>query len=266
MGTLLEARGLVLPAPLWSALAVRDHPDAVERVHRDYAQEGVRLHTAATFRTLGAGPLALELTARAVAIARRACPHGQVLGSLAPIADCYRPDLSPPDAAAQHAERAAVLASTGIDRILVETFPHPGEAVAATRAAVATGLEVWTSLTPGYDNSLLTPAELAEGARRAADAGACIVLVNCLPAARALPWVRALAATGLAFGIQANAGAIEDGMTHGTPGAAERYVTLARRWQEHGAQLIGACCGTGPEHIRGLVSTFSERDETTIDA
>ena len=31
-----------------------------------------------------------------------------------------------------------------------------------------------------------------------------------------------------------------------------RYLEEARRWVELGAQILGGCCGTTPEHIRAL--------------
>ena len=33
----------------------------------------------------------------------------------------------------------------------------------------------------------------------------------------------------------------------------------ARGWVDNGAQLVGGCCGTGPEHIRALRSTVDTR-------
>lgn len=256
---MLEAWGVALPPPLWSAAAIDTHPALIAALHAAYADAGATVHTANTFRTspTAAGHDAARLTSAAVALCRGAVPRDhRVAGSLAPVFDCWRPDLSPPDALDRHRVTAGLLAGTGVDLILVETFAHPDEAVAATRAAVETGLEVWASLTPGFDGSLLSPDALAQAARRCAFAGASRVLVNCLPAARAGAWVEALAATGLAWGVQANGGAVEDGFSHGTPGSAERYAALAANWRALGASVIGGCCGTGPAHIRALCNMF----------
>ena len=32
----------------------------------------------------------------------------------------------------------------------------------------------------------------------------------------------------------------------------DRYAAAARRWREQGAQVIGGCCGAGPDHVRAL--------------
>ena len=39
--------------------------------------------------------------------------------------------------------------------------------------------------------------------------------------------------------------------------AAAEYVEAARKWQEVGASVIGGCCGTTPEYIKSLKSSFS---------
>lgn len=257
IGTMLEAQGIPTPPPLWSAAALRTHPEAIAALHASYAAAGATVHTAATFRTspTAAGPAARALTQQAVQLARGAVPADhRVAGSLAPVHDCWRPDLSPPDAERLHRRTAALLAEAGVDLILCETHPHPREAVAATRAAAATGLPVWTSLTPGFAGDLLSPAALAEAACRAADAGAAHVLVNCLPAAQAGPWVAALAATGLPWGVYANLGATSDGLA-GDAGMA-RYAAIVTRWLISGASIIGGCCGTTPAHIAALRETL----------
>ncbi len=255
LGTLLEARGVPTPAPLWSAWAIRGAPDALAGIHREYAAAGATVHTAATFRTAPrtAGAEADALTREAVGLARASVPIDHlVAGSLAPIEDCWHPERAPADAYPLHLAQAERLASYGADLVLVETFANVNELVDAVRAARTTGLPVWASLTPGFDGTLLTPAALAGGALRAAQAGASIVLVNCLPAAGAAPWVDALAGTGLPWGVYANAGPAADGLRDGTPGGDRRYAEHAARWLRQGARVVGGCCGVGPAAIKAV--------------
>ena len=100
VGTELNARGVRTELPLWSAAANETHPEVVSAIHRDYAGAGATVHTTNTFRTrrrLMPGRWR-ELTTRAVELARGAVPRShRVAGSIAPLEDCYRPDLSPPD-------------------------------------------------------------------------------------------------------------------------------------------------------------------------
>ncbi len=282
MGSLLGARGVATPAPLWSAAALLDAPAEVHRIHADYAAAGATVHTANTFRTkernvgeLGPSPWAQRqagaawetLTRRAVEIARAAVPSGhRVAGSLAPLEDCYRPDLSPPDPRPEHRSMAHMLASTGVDLILCETFPHVGEALIAVEEAVSTGLPVWVAFTAGPGAELLTPAEMERGAREAIHRGVAAVLVNCTAAHLTLPYVEALArACGRAavpFGAYANAGDAPEhfNRTVSDPAAVERYMEHAATWIEAGATLVGSCCGTGPAHIAALATALHGRN------
>jgi len=252
IGTQLVAQGVPAPAPLWSAWALKNQPQAVGDLHRAYGAAGAQIHTANTFRCheRNAGSSWRELVAVAVRLARLG--GGRVAGSIAPLRDCYRPDLSPPNPGPEHLQLAQALVAEGVDLLLVETHPELREALAATTAARSCASHVWSALTPGYDNSLMSPDQVADGARALADAGAKVVLVNCLPAAHALPYAAALAQTGLPWGIYANAGKPEEGLGWGEPGGPERYAGLAQAWLELGAQVIGGCCGTGPAHIAAL--------------
>ncbi len=253
MGTELARRGVALPAAAWSAIALDVAPDLVAAVHRDYVAAGATVHTANTFRTKrrSVGPRWEELARRAVRIARDAVGELRVAGSLAPLEDCYRADLSPGLASREeHRELARVLADQGVDVLLCETFPDPTEAVVAVEEAVRTGVETWAALLPA------TPAMLRETARACVAAGARVVLVNCVAARDTRPFVAELADLGVPFGAYANAGPEEDGLGWGADAgaAASAYEALARKWLDAGATVVGGCCGTGPAHIARLAS------------
>jgi S-methylmethionine-dependent homocysteine/selenocysteine methylase len=257
MGTELAARGVPTPAPRWSAEALDSAPEVVAAIHRAYAAAGATVHTSNTFRTRRRQipDRWEELARRAVGIARAAVPVGhRVAGSIAPIEDCYRPDLSPADPRPEHRELAQALADAGVDLLLCETFPHVGEALVAVEEAVRTGLPTWVAFTAGPDATLLTPTAMVEGAREAVRRGASAVLVNCTPATATLRYVERLAGLGVPFGAYANAGSTADGIGWNSAGAesALAYARLAATWEAAGATLIGSCCGTGPAHVRAL--------------
>ncbi len=247
-------------------------PEAVERAHEDYLRAGAELLTTNTFRTQpGLFP---ETWRTLVATAVRSCRNAaertgkpcRVAGSIAPLADCYRPDSSPARAdpggtRARHAELAQALAPD-VDLLLCETFPNPLEARLAVEAAVATGRETWIALTPGPAADLLTPAQLARAARDCIAAGAAAALVNCAPAARTADFLAALGeacGADVPIGAYANAGSTDDGIgwNAGPPGP-QRYAELARGWLAQGATLLGSCCGTGPEHIAALAALLRD--------
>ena len=160
------------------------------------------------------------------------------------------------------AELARVLSGAGCDLLLCETFPLVEEGLVALEAALETERECWLSFTPGPRADLLTPAEIAGAARMAARAGAAAVLVNCVPIARALefllPLADALVGSNVALGCYANAGSPDErtGWTS-APVEPARYADAAGRWLEHGATILGGCCGTGPAHVRSLATRFA---------
>lgn len=263
IGTELIARGLRFEPSQWSASAIGEAPDLLAEVHADYARAGATLHTANTFR---AQPRAFgegwqDVLRAAVRIARDAVPREcRILGSLAPIEDCYRPERSPGELGRDaHREVARALAEAGCDVVLCETFAHEGEALVAAEEAVATGVPTWLSLTPGPFGALLSPEALGRIGRRVARTGIERLLVNCIAASQAAPYVEALAGAGLPFGVYANAGDRDErlGWEHTDRRAAEAYADLARRWLDAGATVIGGCCGTTPLHIEVLSERFA---------
>lgn len=256
VGTELMRRGIPCPAPGWSAYAIETTPDAIREIHCEYARAGAMVHTANTFRTKArVFPDRWERLAReAVRLARDAALPGQrVAGSIAPLEDCYRPDLSPPHALKEHAELASVLADSGCDLLLCETFPHMGEAQQAVRAAAGTGLETWVSLTPGPDADLLSPDDVRAAVPGLIEAGASAVLVNCLPADRAAPYVAAIAESSggaVRIGVYANPGSFQsDGVM-----PADDYAALARLWIDAGASIVGVCCTGRAAHVQALTN------------
>ena len=265
MGTELHARGVPTPLPGWSSHALEAAPDIVRAIHRDYAKSGAQVHTTNTFRTRAATyPARWERLARlAVRLARESVPSTHlVAGSIAPLQDCYRPELSPADrepeeTRAEHRALALALADEGCDLLLCETFPHMGEALLAAQAAIETGLETWVSFTPGPNLDLLTPEQVGEGAETVLRSGAKAVLVNCLPSSKTLPYLQALAPVAkhydADFGAYTNVGWVDD--VDGwkpAPNDPEEFAQEARPWIEVGATILGGCCGTGPAHVRAL--------------
>jgi S-methylmethionine-dependent homocysteine/selenocysteine methylase len=269
MGTELARRGVPTPAPGWSAYALETHPEIVAEIHREYAEAGAIVHRTNTFRTqVRVFPDRYrELASKAIELARAGISaagpipgarRGDVTGSMAPIMDCYRPDLSPAADIARAEHGANALALDDVDQVICEAFPHGGEAAIAVEEATRVG-QVLVALTAGPDGSLMTPEEMERAAIECVAAGACAVLVNCTAATKTLPYVKRLARVGVPFGAYANAGDPNEGLGWGAEGAAERYADIAATWLDEGAMFVGACCGCGPAHIRALHDRLSSR-------
>jgi S-methylmethionine-dependent homocysteine/selenocysteine methylase len=268
-GTELERRGIACDAPLWSAHALLGDTSVLAAIHRDYVRAGAEILTANSFRTqrrtlahAGLGERAGELTQRAVALARAALGReGFVAGSIAPLEDCWRPDLVPEDdaLAREHAEHARHLAAAGADVLLVETMNTIREACAAARAAKATGLPVWVSFACDDAAKLLSGERLDAALVAIATHGPDLVGVNCLPAPNIVATLAALGASGRPFAVYANLGA----PVAGTPGVRAHdaspaaFAAHAQQWIAGGARVVGGCCGTTPAHIAAISESLA---------
>lgn len=264
-GTELERRGVACELPLWSAQAIEEAPEVLEAIHHDYVLAGAEALTANTFRTharslasAGLGDRARTWTERAVAVARSAAAAAGrrvfVLGSTAPLEDCFRPDLVPDGASLEreHGAHARHLAEAGVDAALVETMNTLREARCAVRAARACGLPVLVSFVCDGNARLLSGEGLAAALAAVASDGALLVGVNCLPPAAAGACLGTLVACGRPFGVYANLGAPDERGRPTEDCAPEIFASHAATWLQAGARLVGGCCGSGPEHIRAV--------------
>ncbi len=271
LGTELERRGVPTPLPLWSAEAVRSAPQVVRAIHEEYVLAGADLLTTATFRATpramaeaGGAEEAARTLDRAVALAREARDKSGVArevliaGALAPLEDCYRPELAPPpgEAEREHAAQAARLARAGVDAILVETMNTVAEARAAVRGARPAGLPVLVSFICRSGSEILSGEPLADAVRAVAELEPDAILVNCTPPDVATRCLDVIArATSLPRGAYANAGApdLAAGTWRRDPAwTPERFAAAAVEWVRRGAQIVGGCCGTTPAHIRAI--------------
>jgi S-methylmethionine-dependent homocysteine/selenocysteine methylase len=265
-GTELERRGVRSDLPLWSSWALLEAPETLRGVHADYLRAGAEALTAATFRTharsLAAAGLeqrAGALTRLAVRLARDALEQMQraafVLGSTAPLEDCYHPERVPDDAvlAREHAAHARHLVAAGVDAILVETMNTRREGVAAARAAREAGAEVLVSFVCGTQARLLSGEPLAEALDAVASLAPLAVGVNCLPPDAVAACREPLRRSGRPFLVYANLGAPGAPLSADPADASpEAYAAHALGWARAGAACVGGCCGTTPAHLAAV--------------
>jgi homocysteine S-methyltransferase len=277
MGTELERRGVNTALPLWSAHALLEAPEVVEQIHVEYLEAGAEAITTNTFRTHrrslakgGFGDRARELTFRAVEIAIRARERvnsdALVIGSIAPLEDCYRPDLVPgvEECRDEHAEMISHLVEAGVDLIAMETMNSMRESTAAIEQVRAATPGKWMASfcvkTDGPPGVMLRGSTLADMIPELTDAYA--VGINCIPAASMdsqLKLLRALLPEGMRLAAYANgADFCAQGQCIGGAKRAteivnpQRYAEYAESWVQAGVSILGGCCGTTPETIRAI--------------
>jgi S-methylmethionine-dependent homocysteine/selenocysteine methylase len=273
MGTELYRRGADVGLPLWSANSLMHAPDLVRRIHAEYIDAGADIITTNTFRTntrtlerKGFIARWKELNHLAVSLAREACENAGrsilIAGGLAPVEDCYSPELVPTDEELrrEHFAQAELLSSLGVDLLLVETMLSMREAKIAAEACASTGLEFAISFVTDNDGVLLSGESLIDATQTVVRFNPSAVLINCVSARQMMnPLRRALSATQLPVGCYANIGnPVREGThMHAEVGLTD-YLECTSSWIAEGAAIIGGCCGTTPEHIRSIVKRLPQ--------
>ncbi len=272
MGTELQRREVDTGLPLWSANALMVHPEIVLQIHKDYIEAGADIITANTFRTTRRTfhrahlpDRSLQMTRNALALvrqAREAFPDRAVLiaGSMAPLEDCYRPDLVPDESELrdEHSELAERLAEGGVDFILIETINTIREALAACKAAKATGKEVVVSFICNNEGRLLSGESLSEAIVAVTELSPTMFSINCVAPRSMKRSVEILKrTTHLPYMLYGNIGLPEgnkDGWEFTRDVSEDEYAQFAVEWHREGASVIGGCCGTTPAYVRAVAA------------
>jgi 5-methyltetrahydrofolate--homocysteine methyltransferase len=213
---------------------------------------------------------ATELNRRAAALARQAATaRGGVLvaGSMGPTGILMEPfgELTAAAAAETYAEQAAALTDGGVDLLLLETFFALDEALAAIdgiRRASALPLVVSFSFDQGTRTMMgLSPTTMVEAIR---PLGVAAIGANCGRSLADMERVVAELAglnAGIPLWIKPNAGLprmVGDVARYDT-GPAE-MAAYATRFIDAGAEVVGGCCGSSPEHIRAIATAARSID------
>ena len=282
MGSDLDRRGLATALPLWSALGLIERPDLVREIHADNLRAGADVIITDTFRTTGrtlakAGldprdarrldTLAVELAMEARELTGVA--DALIGGSIAPLEDCYSPELSPDPQTtrSEHTAQADNLAEAGSDLLMIETMPLIREAVVALDAARSTGLPatvgfVCAPVRKGQPVRLLSGELLADAVAAVTPLDPEAILVNCCAAEVVEQAMLELSAlTDLPFGGYANVGIVDDavGWQPDLSVDGARFAASASSWIDAGAVIIGGCCGTHPAHTAALRAMLDSR-------
>ena len=259
MGALIEARGVTTNCP---ALLNAENPALIRAIHQDYRAAGADVSIANTF---GANPIKLralglenrldELIEKGVALAREA--GNFALLDIGPTGEFLRPagNIGLEEMVQVFRACAQAGARAGADGVIIETMADAGECRAAVIAAKETGLPVIASMTFEKNARTLTgnPPECC--ALILEHAGADAIGINCSggPEEMLEPLRRMRAVSNLPIVVQPNAGlpALVDGRVV-YPYSPEAMAQAMARLAENGANAIGGCCGTRPEHIAAM--------------
>ena len=285
MGTVLYARGVFINR-CYDELNLSD-PALILSVHEEYLQAGAEIVETNTFGANrfrltrhGLGSKVHEINAAGLKLAHQAVDRlkqkqageAWVAGSVGPLGVRLEPlgKIGLDEAREAFAEQMSVLAGDGpgkgVDLLIVETMPALNEAREALAAAhaVAPWLSVLVMMTVDDESHCLDGSSPAHSAKMLTEWGASAVGVNCstgpTTVLTALEAMRG--ATSLPLAAMPNAGvprAVEGRNIYLC--SPEYMASFARRAVAVGAQLVGGCCGTTPNHIRAMRAAMRALDE-----
>src|SRR5579862_7424050 len=280
MGTVLYARGIFINR-CYDELNLSD-PNLILSVHEEYLQAGAEILESNTFGANrfrltrhGLGGKVAEINAAGVRIAREAVAHlkekqagdAWVAGSVGPLGVRLEPfgKTGLEEARAAFAEQIRALAEARVDLLVIETMPALNEAREALLAAreTAPDLPVLVMVTVDDESNCLDGSSPEQAAALLTEWGASAIGVNCSTGpVTVLTAIEAMrSATTLPLAAMPNAGmprAIEGRNIYLC--SPEYMASFARKAIAAGAQIIGGCCGTTPNHIRAMRSAMRAID------
>jgi homocysteine S-methyltransferase len=288
LATELERRGADLHDALWSAKLLVEAPERIENVHYDYFLAGADVGTSASYQATFEGFAARGLSAAdserllrlSVELVRGARdrfwsePSNRIGRRRPPLVAAsvgcygaslhdgseYRGDygLSRRALVEFHRPRLEILADSGADLLAFETIPSMLEAEALVELLEerAGFPAAWISFSCRNEREVSHGELFSECARVASSAESVVAVgVNCT----APRWIAGLlesarAVTAKLLVAYPNSGEGWDAPRQTwTPGvSSEPIEVLVEDWYRLGARVLGGCCRTTPEIIRGV--------------
>ena len=270
-GTNLQKTGL--PVGAAAEIWVLDNPNAILDLNRAFIEAGSEILLTCTFGgtklRLAASGLAEkfeEVNRKAVELTREAAAGHDVLvaGSIGPTGQLMAPlgTLTVEAAEENFRDQARILCESGVDLIVIETQYDLNEACAAVKGVRAVDGQIPLVCSFSYDRGTQTmmgvkPEDMAETIG-ALDVD--VLGINCGRSLdenyQALQMLRA--ATDKPIWFKPNAGMPEmdeDGNPTYSVTPAEMGA-MAKEWLAAGAQILGGCCGTSPEHVKAITKNI----------
>lgn len=273
-GTMLQTAGLPTgtPGEAW----ILERPAEIKKLHQAYVEAGSQMILTSTFggtrarlKAAGLDPDVTEISRRAGELAREVAGDAlYVGGDIGPTGEMMPPlgKLTYEAAVEMFAEQAEALAAGGVDCIYIETMSDLNEAKAAVEGAKrACDLPVFCTFsfdTHGRTGMGISPVQAAQ---TMAQMGVHAIGANCghapeevlgfLPQMQeAAPQAYLIAKPNAGIPRMVNRQVIYDA-------GPERMAELSKRYVELGASVVGACCGSSPEHIAAIVNAVGGERE-----
>ena len=279
MGSELEKNGAQMDKDLWCGTSSIKFPEIVKKVHEDYINAGVDVITTNTYastpismRNYGYEEFIEDYNKKSVLIAKKAVEDSKkdiaIAGSVSASGSFYK--LGIKKMIPGFNEQLKILTDEGVDLIILEAMSSQADIVQAMiECSTKINMPVWLSVSCviddstnkvmlGYNDSMDAPPEVYENFEKS------LVKFSKLHKGPILIAHSNINVTGRAIkivkknfngvvGAYPNVGfykkpnwIYEDNMR------PEDYLKEAKSWVKNGSQIIGGCCGIGPNLIKSL--------------
>ncbi len=274
MGTMLMEEGLTQgdPPEEWNIT----HPEKVRQIHRSYIKVGSQVILTNSF---GGNRFRLQmhdLQDRAEELNRAAAQNARaeadaashvvaVAGSMGPTGSIFEPmgELTFEEARDAFAEQARGLADGGVDLFWIETMSDLQEVEAAI-AGIRSVSDLPISATMSFDTHghTMMGVSPAQALSKLKDLNLILIGANCGTGPKELQEaIQKMRETDPDVHLVAKANAGIPQVVNGEieySGSPEVMGIYASEVRDIGARLIGACCGSTPEHVRAMAKALAK--------
>lgn len=276
-GRELEKNNISIAPPLWSANAFYTDEEIVKKIHKDFILAGSDIITTNTYAVTNYLLKKADkehdqniLLDKAYAMAKRAraelnANNVLIAASIPPLNESYRSDLVDVGILEKEYEKLIDSAlKNQADIILAETLTTIAEAKSILKLTVESKVPVWISFCVNEYGNLRSGENLEDAVNICIGMKADAILVNCssvFDTAKSMQIFEVLSQRKtFIYGAYANRFTpIRDdfSLTSGLNSIdenidIENYSKHAEKWLEHGAKIIGGCCGIGSDYIKDI--------------
>jgi len=279
MGSELEKNGAQMDKKLWCGTSSIKFPEIVRKVHEDYIEAGADVITTNTYAST---PISMknygfensieEYNKKSVLIAKKAVENSNkdiaIAGSVSASGSFYK--LGIKKMIPNFNEQLKILTEEGVDLIILEAMSSQAEIVQAMiECSTKVKVPVWLAISCvidnnsnqimlGYNDSIDAPPEVYENFEKSLKKfsqlheGPILIAHSNIDVTGKAVKIAKKIFNGI-IGAYPNVGfyekphwIYEDNMK------PEDYLIQAKSWVENGSQIIGGCCGIGPDLIKSL--------------
>ena len=279
MGSELEKNGAQMDKKLWCGTSSIKFPEIVRKVHEDYIEAGADVITTNTYAST---PISMknygfensieEYNKKSVLIAKKAAENSNkdiaIAGSVSASGSFYK--LGIKTMIPNFNEQLKILTEEGVDLIILEAMSSQAEIVQAMiECSTKVKVPVWLAISCvidnnsnqimlGYNDSIDAPPEVYENFEKSLKKfsqlhkGPILIAHSNIDVTGKAVKIAKKIFNGI-IGAYPNVGfyekphwIYEDNMK------PEDYLIQAKSWVENGSQIIGGCCGIGPDLIKSL--------------